>query len=44
MRFFSRYFVLWLLLSWGSTTVFSANYVKEFGSDWTDAAESPILP
>ena len=38
MIFSSRFIVLWLLLSLGGTTVFSANYVKEFGADWTSAA------
>ena len=38
MFFLSRFIVLWLLLSLGGTTVFSANYVKEFGADWTSAA------
>ncbi len=29
--------MLWLLLMMGSTTAFSVNYPKVFGSDWTDA-------
>ena len=37
MLYFSRIVFLWLLLLWGSTTVFSANYAKVFGSDWTHA-------
>ena len=38
MSFFGRLIVLWLLLAMSSTTLFSANYAKEFGSDWTSAA------
>lgn len=29
--------MLWLLLVMGNATVFSVNYPKVFGSDWTDA-------
>ena len=29
--------MLWLMLLMGSTTAFSVNYQKVFGSDWTDA-------
>lgn len=31
--------MLWLLLIMGSATAFSTNYPKEFGDDWTSAAQ-----
>ena len=30
-------YILWLLLVMSSATVFSANYPKVFGNDWTSA-------